>query len=269
MSNARKLIRQGWEEVAENYSKDRLGIFERYARRLLDLLQPPSESKLLDIGTGTGAVAFQAAALVGPAGHVTGVDIAQAMVSLAEQTAVEQDVTNITFRWMDAEQLDFPDASFDSVTCAFSLFQFPDMEQALVEMRRVLKPGGRLGFSNWGPGYFSPVASLQRNLFREFGLRPLLSNPIVFKPNRLQELLLGACFTAVDLIEETDEIWFEKPEQVWAFNMDMGPFQVMLQSQLSTDQRRKLVEQFTTMLEALVTERGIKCTFHPLYALAR
>jgi ubiquinone/menaquinone biosynthesis C-methylase UbiE len=191
-----------------------------------------------------------------------------AMVSLAEQAAAEKGITGITFCRMDAEKLDFPDASFDTVTCAFSLFQFPDMSRALAEMRRVLRPSGRVGLSNWGPGFFSPVAPLQRDLFREFGLKPLLTNPIALPPDSLQTLLRQSSFTPEELIEEADEVWFESPEEVWAFNLDMGPFPVMLQQQLTAGQQRELERRFTAMLEDLMTDRGIKCTFHLLYALA-
>jgi ubiquinone/menaquinone biosynthesis C-methylase UbiE len=267
-TEVRQLICQGWEEVATEYAQDRLGIFGRYGERLLELLRPSPGSSLVDVGTGTGAVALQASAWVGPEGKVTGSDVATVMVALAKQAAAEQGITDVTFCQMDAEQLDFYDASFDAVTCAFSLFQFPDMNRALAEMWRVLKPGGRLGLSNWGPGYFSPVASLQRDLFREFGLRPLLTNPIAFWPDALQTLLRKASFTAVELIEETDEVWFENPEEIWAFNLDMGPFPVMLRQQLSAGQRRELERRFTEMLQDLMTDQGIRCTFHLLYALA-
>jgi ubiquinone/menaquinone biosynthesis C-methylase UbiE len=268
LTEVRWLICQGWEEVAAEYAKDRLGIFGRFAERLLALLRPRPGTTLLDVGAGTGEVALQATAWVGSEGRVMGNDIAAAMMSLAGQAAAEQGATNVTFCRMDAEQLGFPDASFDTVTCALSLFQFPDMGRALAEMWRVLKPGGRLGLSNWGPGYFSPIASLQRNLFREFGLRALLTNPIASKPAALRTLLHGAGFTAVELIEEADEVWFESPEEIWAFNLDMGPFPVMLRQQLSAEQRREIVRQFVAMLGALMTERGIRSTFHLLYALA-
>jgi ubiquinone/menaquinone biosynthesis C-methylase UbiE len=258
-AEGRRLIRQGWEQVAAEYVHDRSGIFERSGGRLLELLQPVPGSTLLDVGTGTGAVALQATAWVGPEGQVTGSDVATAMVSLARRAAAEKGIAGVTFRQMDAEELDFPDGSFDAVTCAFSLFQFVDMSRALAEMWRVLKVGGRLGLANWGPGYFSPVASLQRGLFREFGLRPLLTNPIAFQPDALQALLCNAAFTAVELIEETEEVWFENPEEVWA---------VMLRRQLSAEQRRDLERRFATMLEGLMTDRGIRCTFHLLYALA-
>ncbi len=267
-ADVRRLIRQGWEEVAAEYAKDRVGIFERGAERLLELLQPAPGSRLLDIGTGTGVVALQACAWVGSRGEVIGSDIATAMVSLAQKAAADQGMSDVSFCEMDAERLDAPDDSYDVVTCAFSLFQFPDMDQALAEMCRVLKPGGRLGLSNWGPGYFSPVALLQRDLFREFGIRPLLTNPIAFRPDALLNLLKRAGFTNVELIEETEDVWFEGPKEIWAFDLDMGPFPIMLQQQLTAGRRRDLERRFTTMLQSLMTERGIRCTFHMLYALA-
>jgi ubiquinone/menaquinone biosynthesis C-methylase UbiE len=267
-TEVRRLIRQGWEEVASEYAKDRLGIFERYGARLLELLGPSPGSKLLDVGTGTGAVALQAPAWVGAAGQVTGSDVALAMVELAQHSASERGIRDIYFRQMDGEQLDFPDASFDAVTCAFALFQFPDMGQALAEMWRVLKPGGRLGLSNWGPGFFSPVASLQRKVFKAQGLRPLLTNPISLRPDALGAMLNVAGFTAVELLEEDDEVWFDDPAEAWAFNLDMGPFPVMLRQQLTDGQRQELEQRFAGSLQRLMTDRGIRCTFHLLYALA-
>ena len=268
LTEVRRSIRQGWEEVADEYTKDRLGIFGRYAKRLLNLLHLPSGSRMLDVGCGNGAVALQATNKVGSEGRITGSDIAEAMLRMGQAKA-EQKKIDVTFCQMDAERLGFANASFDCATCAFSLFQFQDMERALTEMYRVMKPGGRLGLSNWGPGYFTPIASLQRDLFREYGIKPLLINPLVFEPTGLRKLLTRTGYTAVELIEEIDEVWFETPEQVWAFNLDMGPFPIMLQQQLSADQQRKLTHHFISMLEDLVSDRGIKSTFHLIYALAR
>ncbi len=107
------------------------------------------------------------------------------------------------------------------------------------------------------------------DLFREFGLLPLLTNPIVFKPAKLETLLHETGFAAVELVEEKAEVWFENPEQVWAFNLDMGPFPVMLRQQLSAEQQKELAERFKIMLKDILTERGIQCIFHPLYALAQ
>jgi SAM-dependent methyltransferase len=180
----------------------------------------------------------------------------------------EDEKTNVLFCQIDADRLGFRNASFDSVTCAFSLFQFTDMEQALTEMWRVLRPGGRLGLSNWGPGYFSPIASLQRDLFRRFNIKPLLNNPLSFETTELSDLLTRTRFSKIVLIEETDEVWFATPEEVWDFNTDMGPFPIMLQQQLSVDQREELLHEFKAMMGNLLTERGIRSTFHLIYTLA-
>jgi ubiquinone/menaquinone biosynthesis C-methylase UbiE len=265
--DAKQSIRQGWEEVAVEYTKDRLGIFERYARRLLELLHPSSGSSILDVGCGSGAVSLGATTWAGPEGLVIGSDIAVKMLQMGRSNAEDVN-TDLTFCQMDAERLGLKDASFDSVACAFSLFQFTDMEQALNEMWRVLKPGGRLGLSNWGAGYFSPIASIQRDLFRTFNLKPLLNNPLSFKPSELNDLLTRTGFSGVELIEETDEIWFTNPEEVWAFNMDMGPFPIMLRQQLSLDEQKELFHQFKDAMGNLRTEQGIKSTFHLIYALA-
>lgn len=122
----RRLIRHGWEEVAAEYAKGWLGIFGRFAGRLLDLLHPLPGSMLLDVVTGTGATALPAAAWVGSEGWVTGSHIAAAMVPLAAQAAEEHGMTSATFCQMSAAQSCFPGGSFTAVTCAFSPLQLPD-----------------------------------------------------------------------------------------------------------------------------------------------
>lgn len=267
-SDIRGSIRQGWDEAASRYTLDRLGIFGRSAARLIELLNPPSNITLLDVGCGSGALTIRAAPSSDDGGLVIGSDISIKMLRQSQSASFKKRV-KASHCQMDAEFLGFAKTSFDVATCAFSLFQFPDMEAALIEMWRVLKPGGRIGLSNWGPGYFTPIASLQRYLFREFKIRPLLNNPIAFKPSQLKGLLTQAGFKEVELIEETDEVWFSNPEEVWAFNLDMGPFPIMLRDQLSKDQHRELLNKFNAVMGDLMTDQGIKSTFHLLYVLGQ
>jgi ubiquinone/menaquinone biosynthesis C-methylase UbiE len=267
LAERRKRIRLGWEQVATEYAKDRSGIFESGAKRLLELLHPTLGASLLDVGCGNGLVTLEAVKRVGSTGRVVGSDVAAAMVQLA-QKSIPREVDNISFSQMDAEWLGFEDTAFDNVACAFSLFQFIDVEEALNEMWRVLKQGGRLGLSNWGPGYFSPIASRQRDIFREYGMKRLLTHPIVFTPDEIKRMLYTAGFTSVKITEEIQEVWFANPEEVWAFNMDMGPFPMMLQMQFSHDQVNEIMYRFRKIFEELMTERGIESTFHLLYAVA-
>jgi ubiquinone/menaquinone biosynthesis C-methylase UbiE len=267
LAERRKLIRLGWEQVADEYAKDRSGIFRVAAKRLLELLRPNLGDTLLDVGCGNGISTVKAMEWVGSKGRLIGVDIAAGMVQLAQEN-IPQEGKIFSFCQMDAERLGFQDVSFDHVYCAFSLFQFLDMELSLEEMWRVLKPGGRVGLSNWGPGYFSPIASRQHDLFREYGMKQLLTNPITFRPEGFKKMLYKAGFESVEMTGENQVVYFTNPEDVWAYNMGMGPFPMMLKTQLSYDQQREIKYRFKKVFEELMTDRGIESTFHLLYAVA-
>jgi hypothetical protein len=81
-------------------------------------------------------------------------------------------------------------------------------------------------------------------------------------------LLHEAAFGAVELVEETTGVWIRSPEEAWAFDLDMGPFPVMLRQQLTSGKRRELERRFAMMFRDLMTDQGIRCTFHLLFALA-
>src|SRR5260370_3140316 len=72
------------------------------------------------------------------------------MISLAEELARKKSLANIEFREASAEELPFPDESYDALTCRFGIMFFPDLPKALRECFRVLKPGGRAAFVAWG-----------------------------------------------------------------------------------------------------------------------
>jgi ubiquinone/menaquinone biosynthesis C-methylase UbiE len=105
-------------------------------------------ARVLDIASGRGAVLFPAAERVGADGEVLGIDLADAMVIATNEAAARRGL-KARLSVMDAEELTFPDESFDFVTCGFGIMFFPDQDRALAQMRRVLKPGGCLAVSTW------------------------------------------------------------------------------------------------------------------------
>jgi ubiquinone/menaquinone biosynthesis C-methylase UbiE len=146
----KRVQRYGWDKAA--------GFYETYWQQQLkpaqDLLLKmagiqPGE-RVLDIACGTGLVSFRAAEQAGAGGYVIGTDISDRMIEMSKKTSVEKTITNIKFSRMDAEELDIEDASFDVVICALGLMYVPDPLLALSEMRRVLKPGGRVVAAVWG-----------------------------------------------------------------------------------------------------------------------
>lgn len=103
----------------------------------------PGES-VVDVGSGAGIDSLIASRMVGPGGHVIGVDMTPAMLERARASAAEMDARNITFREGLAEALPVPDEWADVVISNGVINLFPDKSAGLAEMARVLKPGGRL-----------------------------------------------------------------------------------------------------------------------------
>jgi ubiquinone/menaquinone biosynthesis C-methylase UbiE len=146
----RRLQRYGWDLAADDYEPLwRRQLADAQTSLLASACLAPGE-RVLDVACGTGLISFEAARAVGPHGQAFGVDISGRMVEAARQRARERDTPNVGFERMDAEALDLPDAGFDVALCALGLMYVPDPLQALREMRRVLRPGGRLGVAVWG-----------------------------------------------------------------------------------------------------------------------
>lgn len=115
---------------------------------ILECLRLQPGAKVLDVGCGTGGDAFTIASLVSPEGFVTGVDPSQSLIAEATRRAAGRGLP-VRFEVGDAQALRFPDDSFDAVRCERVLMHVPDPRQALAEMTRVLKPGGRMAVQDF------------------------------------------------------------------------------------------------------------------------
>ena len=124
------------------FMRGREGIFRK---KVLDLAQLRSGESVLDVGCGTGTLAIAAKERVGPTGAVYGIDASPEMISRATKKAIKAG-TEIVFKTGIVEALPFPDKSFDAVLSTLMLHHLPReaREQCAREIRRVLKPGGRI-----------------------------------------------------------------------------------------------------------------------------
>jgi SAM-dependent methyltransferase len=100
--------------------------------------------RVLDLGSGAGTDSLIAAQMVGPEGHVTGIDMTPQMLAKARAAAVEMGLGNVEFVEGEAERLPFPDGSFDVVVSNGVVDLIPDKDAVFGELYRVLAPGGRL-----------------------------------------------------------------------------------------------------------------------------
>ena len=134
--------------AAENYEKYFVpAIGEPIARRLVDAAHPIPGERVLDVACGTGIVARLASTAVGPGGTVAGLDANPGMLEVARKLTPD----DIDWHTAPAEDMPLPDASFDLVLCSMGLQFFPDKDQALREMYRVLVPTGRAVWCTPGP----------------------------------------------------------------------------------------------------------------------
>ena len=118
---------------------------------IIRALQPKPNDIVLDVASGTGEPGLTIAQLV-TGGKVYITDLAEHMLEVAAEHAKHRGITNIEMVACDVSELPFADNTFDAISCRFGFMFFPDMLMAAKEMRRVLKPGGRIATAVWnGP----------------------------------------------------------------------------------------------------------------------
>ena len=120
------------------------GLDRTCRRRAADRAEVGPGDRVLDLCCGTGDLALEAAGRVGPSGEVTGADFSEPMLEIAREKEIGEGRAAVSFVNADALDLPFDDHSFDAVTIGFGARNLADLDRGLAEMRRVLKPGGRL-----------------------------------------------------------------------------------------------------------------------------
>jgi SAM-dependent methyltransferase len=139
-------------------------LFAHWAPIVIDAAKVKPGDRVLDVACGTGAATLAAAERAGPSGHVVGLDANPEMLAVARRKP-----TPIEWVEAGAESLPMPDASFDAVISQFGFMFFQDKTKALIEMMRVLRPGGAMAVAvcdavENSPGY-GAFASLLDRLF--------------------------------------------------------------------------------------------------------
>ena len=139
-------------------------LFAQFVEPMLDAVAAGDGDHLLDVGAGTGVVARAALRRVGRRGSIVAVDPNEGMLAVAKRLGPTIDV-----RRGLAEQLPVDQAEENCVTCQFALMFFSDRRRAVEEMRRVLRPGGRVAVATWAsveesPGYAAMVELLAEEI---------------------------------------------------------------------------------------------------------
>ncbi|HUL32941.1 MAG TPA: class I SAM-dependent methyltransferase [Candidatus Eisenbacteria bacterium] len=248
----RETIRQEWSAAAPFWKKWHAQLSHQ-SRRATELVvhgaQLSSGHHVLDLASGTGEPSLSVAGAVGPDGRVFATDLVREMLHVAEEFAAARGFRNIEFHSADAEQLPFPDRHFDRVTCRFGLMFVPDTQKALREMRRVLKPGGRVSFVTWGPSDENPLfATMLRPFLKYVEVpRPDPDAPHVFRfanEAKLGRALADAGFREVAAAKhKIDWPWPGTPEEAWQGGSELAaPFKKIIAA-TPPDKREEAVQE--------------------------
>jgi SAM-dependent methyltransferase len=130
-------------------------LFQPFAEDLAARLAAEPPARALELAAGTGIVTAAAARAL-PGARIVVTDLSPAMLDVA---AGRKETSGLEFQAVDAQDLPFDDVSFDAVYCQFGIMFLPDKARAYAEIRRVLRPGGRLLFSVWERVEDSPIAA--------------------------------------------------------------------------------------------------------------
>jgi SAM-dependent methyltransferase len=210
--------RAEWTDRVERYARDAAPVMRPFAEALVALAALPRGGRVLDVATGTGIVAVAAARAVGPEGSVLASDFLAAWEPHVAATAAEAGVANLEFAVMPAENLALPDAAFDAVLCHCGLMFVPQPGEALLEMRRVLRPGGKLGIAVWSVpekvGIFLVPRIVGPTLPPSPGQAP--PSPMSMgEPGLIERLVAEAGFRAIAVERVTRVQEIADPEREW------------------------------------------------------
>jgi ubiquinone/menaquinone biosynthesis C-methylase UbiE len=197
---------QAWRRATAT----RTEVLAAATERMLKFARVAQENRILVIGAGTGDEALDAVAKVGPGGEVIATDASAAMVEEMGRKFARAEVRNVHCLLMDAQHLNFDAQSFDAVIARNVLQFVPDLHHCLLEIRRVLKPGKRLGASVWSAASRNPFRSGPLDAARALGIRPspgvhLRVAMRLGVPSRLSRELQAAGFSdvVVERVEAT------------------------------------------------------------------
>lgn len=131
-----------WDSWAGTYDNKRFDFFRSFQKKAVELTQLKEGQSFLDIGCGTGFAVGYAASLTGDKGYFCGIDLSSKMIEKAIENS--QGFHNVHFYKANVESMPFEDNTFDAAICTNSFHHYIDPVKALKEIRRVLKPGGRI-----------------------------------------------------------------------------------------------------------------------------
>jgi SAM-dependent methyltransferase len=227
----------------------------------MDRLAPAPGERVLDVGCGCGHTTLALAERLAPAGQATGVDISRAMLEVGRARTVAEGLAAIAFREADAQQDDLGQGQWDGVFSRFGVMFFSDPVAAFANLRRSLRPGGRLAFVCWRPFAENdwmriPMMAALPLLTPPAPADPTAPGPFAFAdPERVMAILKDAGFAEMSITPFDTRIGGADLDQTVALTLKVGPLGSALRE--SPDLAEPVAAAVRTALEPYETPEGV------------
>jgi ubiquinone/menaquinone biosynthesis C-methylase UbiE len=224
LEKIREVQKEAWNKSSAGWKKwdDTVMEFMRpMSDEMIRMLNPKDDDIMLDVATGTGEPGLTIASIL-KNGKVTGIDLSEKMLAVAEENAQKRGIKNFETICCDVSALPFVNDTFTAITCRFGFNLFPDMNLALSEMFRVLKPGGRIVTSVWNVPEKNPwvSTSMQTMIIMLQLTPPAPGAPGIYRcsqPGLMAELFANAGLKDIQQKEVKSKLQFENSTTYWSF----------------------------------------------------
>lgn len=258
-------VQAGPKWIAENARLD--AMLAPLGLAAMERARPSAGERVLDIGCGVGQTTLQLASRVGPSGSVLGVDISAPMLARARERASAEKLANVRFESADAQIFQFTPDSVDLVFSRFGVMFFEDPDAAFANLRRALRPGGRLVFVCWqalGQNAWmrDVVAALAKYVPAGPPPVPDAPGPFAFADEaRVRGILERAGFHDVKHESATGELSLGATlDEAVSFATEIGPAGAALR-EASESQREAGLKAIRDLLEARATPSGVRAAY--------
>jgi ubiquinone/menaquinone biosynthesis C-methylase UbiE len=259
---------------ADSYEKYMVqALFAPWSAHLIRVANVQPGERVLDVACGTGIVARHIAPRVGLQGRVIGLDLKPEMLRVAG-AAAEQEGLAIEWRAGPAEQLPFPDGSFDLIMCQFGLMFFTDRHKALTEMHRVLSAGGRVVVSVWQGldrhPFYQTLHDVSQQHLGKSSVQAVFS---LGDADELRRLLTDAGFQQVEIEPASITARYSNREEFLVWESDVDPAETPTLQPLDTQAQQAILvairHEMQAALDEVTQEGQVVLASHAHVAYAR